>query len=109
MNDILFNIGYGHFLVLGAMLFLIGMAGVLIRRNALIILMSVELMLNAANMTLIAFSRMWSGVEALGAHTFALIVIGVAAAEASVGLAIVVAVFRGRRNVDVDRLTSLRH
>jgi len=109
MNDILFNIGYGHFLALAAVLFLVGMAGVLIRRNALIILMSVELMLNAANMTLIAFSRMWGGVGALSAHTFALIVIGVAAAEASVGLAIVVAVFRGRRNVDVDRLTTLRH
>ena len=106
MQDLLFNVGYGHFLVLAAILFLIGMFGVLIRRNALIILMSVELMLNAANMTLIAFSRMWSD---LSAHTFALIVIAVAAAEASVGLAIVVAVFRGRRNVDVDRLTTLRH
>jgi NADH:ubiquinone oxidoreductase subunit K len=109
MNDVLFNIGYGHFLVLAALLFLVGMAGVLIRRNALIILMGVELMLNAANMTLITFSRMWGGMGALSAHTFALIVIGVAAAEASVGLAIVVAVFRGRRNVDVDRLTTLRH
>jgi NADH-quinone oxidoreductase subunit K len=109
VNDILFNIGYGHFLVLAAILFLIGVAGVLVRRNALIILMSVELMLNAANMTLLAFSRMWGGTEGLSAHTFALIVIGVAAAEASVGLAIVVAVFRGRRSVDVDRLTTLRH
>jgi NADH-quinone oxidoreductase subunit K len=110
MTSILFDIGYGHFLVLAAVLFLIGMAGVLIRRNALIILMSVELMLNAANMTLIAFSRMWADrPDAMDAHTFALIVIGVAAAEASVGLAIVVAVFRGRRNVDVDRLTTLRH
>ena len=109
MNGILFDVGYAHFLVLAALLFLIGTAGVLIRRNALIILMSVELMLNAANMTLVAFSRMWGGADALGAHTFALIVIGVAAAEASVGLAIVVAVFRGRRNVEVDRLTTLRH
>ncbi|NVB80421.1 MAG: NADH-quinone oxidoreductase subunit NuoK [Kofleriaceae bacterium] len=109
MNDILFNVGYGHFLVLAAVLFLIGVGGVLVRRNALILLMSVELMLNAANMTLIAFARMWGGAEAIGAHTFALIVIAVAAAEASVGLAIVVAVFRGRRNVDVDRLTTLRH
>jgi NADH-quinone oxidoreductase subunit K len=106
MNDILFNVGYGHFLVLAAVLFLIGVGGVLIRRNALIILMSVELMLNAANMTLLTFARMWGD---LSAHTFALIVIAVAAAEASVGLAIVVAVFRGRRNVDVDRLTALRH
>ena len=106
MNDIFFNIGYGHFLVLAAVLFLIGVGGVLVRRNALIILMSVELMLNAANMTLLTFARMWGD---LSAHTFALIVIAVAAAEASVGLAIVVAVFRGRRNVEVDRLTTLRH
>ena len=106
MNDILFNVGYGHFLVLAAVLFLIGVGGVMVRRNALIILMSVELMLNAANMTLLTFARMWGD---LSAHTFALIVIAVAAAEASVGLAIVVAVFRGRRNVDVDRLTTLRH
>jgi NADH-quinone oxidoreductase subunit K len=109
MNDILFDVGYGHFLVLSAVLFLIGVAGVLIRRNALIMLMSVELMLNAANITLLAFSRMWADEAALSAHTFALIVIGVAAAEASVGLAIVVAVFRGRRNIDVDKLTTLRH
>jgi NADH-quinone oxidoreductase subunit K len=101
--------------VLAAVLFLIGVAGVLIRRNALIILMSVELMLNAANMTLIVFARMWGtaggaqGREDMSAHTFALIVIAVAAAEAAVGLAIVVAVFRGRRSIDVDRLTTLRN
>ncbi len=106
MSDILFNVGYGHFLVLAAVLFLIGVGGVLVRRNALIILMSVELMLNAANMTLLTFSRMWGDISG---HTIALIVIAVAAAEASVGLAIVVAVFRGRRNVDVDKLTTLRH
>jgi NADH-quinone oxidoreductase subunit K len=106
MNDLLWNIGYAHFLVLAAVLFLVGVAGVLIRRNALIILMAVELMLNAANVSLLAFSRMWGD---LSAHTFALIVIAVAAAEASVGLAIVVAVFRGRRNVEVDRLNTLRH
>jgi NADH-quinone oxidoreductase subunit K len=106
MSNILFNIGYAHFLVLAAVLFLIGVGGVLVRRNALIILMSVELMLNAANVTLLAFSRMWGD---LSAHTFALIVIAVAAAEAAVGLAIVVAVFRGRHNVDVDRLNTLRH
>ena len=106
MTDLLFNVGYGHFLVLAALLFLVGTVGVLLRRNALIILMSVELMLNAANMTLLTFSRMWGDISG---HTFALIVIAVAAAEAAVGLAIVVAVFRGRRNVDVDKLTTLRH
>jgi NADH-quinone oxidoreductase subunit K len=105
----LFHIGYGHFLVLAAVLFLIGVGGVLLRRNALIILMSVELMLNAANMTLVTFARMWGDQSALSAHTFALIVIGVAAAEAAVGLAIVVAVFRGRHTVEVDKLTTLRH
>ena len=109
MSDILFNITYAHFLVLAAMLFLIGVIGVLLRRNALIILMAVEIMLNAANMTLLTFARMWGDQPGLSGHTFALIVIAVAAAEASVGLAIVVAVFRGRRNIDVDRLTTLRH
>ena len=62
MTGILFDIGYGHFLVLAAVLFLIGVVGVLIRRNALIILMSVELMLNAANMTVLTFSRMWGDI-----------------------------------------------
>lgn len=106
MSDILFNVGYGHFLVLAAALFLIGVGGVLARRNALIVMMSIELMLNAANMTILTFARMWGD---LGGHTFALIVIAVAAAEVAVGLAIVVAVFRGRRHADVDRLTTLRH
>jgi NADH-quinone oxidoreductase subunit K len=106
MSAVLFDIGYAHFLVLAAVLFLIGVGGVLVRRNALLVLMSVELMLNAANLTVLVFARMWGDI---GGHTFALIVIAVAAAEAAVGLAIVVAVFRGRRNVDVDRLTTLRH
>jgi NADH-quinone oxidoreductase subunit K len=106
MTSLLLDIGYGHFLVLGAVLFAIGVAGVLLRRNALIMLMSVELMLNAANLTVITFARMWGDMSG---QTFALIIIAVAAAEASVGLAIVVAVFRGRRHVDVDRLTTLKH
>lgn len=106
MADLIFNIGYGHFLVLGAVLFAIGVAGVLLRKNALIMMMSVELMLNAANLTLLTFARMHGDVRG---HAFAMIVIAVAAAEVAVGLAIVVAVFRGRRHVDVDRLTSLRH
>ena len=106
MSKILLDIGYGHFLVLGAVLFAISVAGVLLRRNALIMMMSVELMLNAANLTVITFARMWGDMSG---QTFALIVIAVAAAEVAVGLAIVVAVFRGRRHVDVDRLTSLKH
>ena len=85
MNDLLFDVGYGHFLVLAAVLFLIGMAGVLIRRNALIMLMSVELMLNAANITLVTFSRMWADESRCRRTRSRLIVIGVAAAEARSG------------------------
>jgi NADH-quinone oxidoreductase subunit K len=106
LNSLLFNVGYGHFLVLAGVLFVIGVAGVIVRRNALIMMMAIELMLNAANMTLLIFARMWGDVSA---HAFALIVIAVAAAEAAVGLAILVAVFRGRRHVDVDRLNTLRN
>ena len=104
--NILFYIGYGHFLVLAAVLFAIGVIGVVMRKNALIMMMAIELMLNAANITVVTFSRMWGD---LTGHTFALIVIAIAAAEVAVGLAILVAVFRGRRHVDVDRLTTLRN
>jgi len=100
------HVGYGHFLALGAVLFTIGVAGVLLRRNILIIMMSIELMLNAANLTLITFARMHGD---LSGHSFALIVIAVAAAEVAVGLAIVVALFRGRRHIDVDRINMLKH
>lgn len=106
LSDVIFNIGYGHFLALAAVLFAIGVVGVVARKNALIIMMSVELMLNAANMTVVTFARMWGD---LSGHVFALIVIAIAAAEVAVGLAILVAVFRGRRHVDVDRLTTLRN
>ena len=94
-----------HFLVLAAVLFAIGVAGVLLRRNALIILMSVELMLNAANLTLLAFARLR---QDLSGHGFAMMVIAVAAAEAAVGLAIVIAIFRTARHANVDRLTTLQ-
>jgi NADH-quinone oxidoreductase subunit K len=106
MNDIIFNITPAHFLILAAVLFAIGVAGVLLRRNALIIMMSIELMLNAANMTILTFARVHGDVSG---HTFAFIVIAVAAAEVAVGLAILVAVFRGRHHVDIDRLTTLKH
>jgi NADH-quinone oxidoreductase subunit K len=106
MSSLLFHVGYGHFLALAAVLFTIGVAGVLARRNALIMMMSIELMLNAANLSLVTFARMHGD---LSGHAFALIVIAVAAAEVAVGLAIVVAVFRGRRHVNVDRLSDLKH
>ena len=105
MSNLVWNIGYGHFLVLAAVLFLIGVVGVLVRRNALIILMSVELMLNAANLTFLAFARQQG---AIGGHAIAFFVIAVAAAEAAVGLAIVIAVFRSRGTVNVDEVTAIK-
>jgi NADH-quinone oxidoreductase subunit K len=94
------------FLVLAACLFAIGALGVIIRKNALIVLMSVELMLNAANLTLVVFGRSYHDAHA---HAFAFIVMAVAAAEAAVGLAILVGVFRNRRSVSVDELTLMKH
>ncbi len=106
MKELFLDVGFGHFLVLAAVLFAIGTAGVILRRNILIVMMSIELMLNAANLTILTFARMWGDVSG---HSFAMIVIAVAAAEVAVGLAIVVAIFRGRRHVDVDRLNLLKH
>jgi NADH-quinone oxidoreductase subunit K len=90
---------------LSAIIFFIGVLGVLLRRNPLIVLMSIELMFNAANLALVAFSRAW--VNNAG-HVFVFLVITVAAAEAAIGLAIVVAVFRQAKNVDVDDVASMR-
>lgn len=94
------------FLIFAAILFSIGTLGAILRRNALIVLMSIELMLNAANLTLVAFGRVHQDVKS---HAFAFIVMAVAAAEAAVGLAIVVGVFRSRRSVNIDELTALKH
>ena len=93
------------FLLLGAILFTLGTAGVLVRRNPLIILISIELMLNAVNLTLIAFSRQ---LENLEGQLFALMTMTVAAAEAVVGLAILVDIFRVRDLEDVDDLSELK-
>jgi NADH-quinone oxidoreductase subunit K len=106
MSDIVWNLGLHHFLALAAVLFGIGVVGVLFRRNALIVLMSIELMMNAANLTILAFARQHGDTAG---HALAMIVIAVAAAEAAVGLAIVVGVFRAARHANVDRLTSLKH
>ena len=94
-----------HFLYLALALFIIGALGVLLRRNILIVLMGIELMLNAANIVLVAFSR-WHGN--LDGQVMAMFVIAVAAAEAAVGLAIVVSLFRSRNGADVDDLSLLR-
>ena len=99
-------IGVEHFLALGAVLFAIGVVGAIMRRNALIVLMSVELMLNAANLTLLAFARARHDMKG---QALAMLVIALAAAEAAVGLAIVVGVFRSTRHANVDRLTTLKY
>ncbi len=93
------------YLYLAAIIFTIGLAGVLLKRNALILMMSVELMLNAANLTVLAFARQNGTVSG---HAIAFFVIAVAAAEAAVGLAIVIAIFRSRGAVNVDEVRALR-
>jgi NADH-quinone oxidoreductase subunit K len=99
------SIPLSHLLLLGAVLFTIGLAGVLTRRNILIVLMSIEVMLNAVNLTLIAFSRYHGWTEG---HVLAFFIIAVAAAEAAVGLAMVLAVYRVKRDVYVDALKLLK-
>ena len=94
-----------YYLWLAALLFTIGLAGVLIKRNALILMMSIELMLNAANLTFLAFARQHGDV---GGHAIAFFIIAVAAAEAAVGLAIVIAIFRTRGALNVDEVNALR-
>ncbi|OLB81900.1 MAG: NADH-quinone oxidoreductase subunit NuoK [Chloroflexi bacterium] len=93
------------FLLLSAVLFVLGAVGVLVRRNPLVILISIELMLNAANLTLVTFARQLQNIEG---QLFALMSMTVAAAEAVVGLAILVDIFRVRDVEDVDDLSELR-
>jgi len=92
-------------LILAALLFAIGLIGVLMKRNALIVMMCVELMLNAANLTFLAFARQRGDV---GGHAIAFFVIAVAAAEAAVGLAVVIAIYRTRGALNVDVVRTLR-
>lgn len=96
---------------LSAALFAIGAVGVLVRRSAILVFLSVELMLNAANLALVAFARQWSsaGVEAaMSGHTVVFIVLAIAAAEVAVGLGILVVIFRDRASTDVDMLSEVR-
>ncbi len=94
-----------HYLALAAVLFTIGLSGVLMKRNALIVMMSVELMLNAANLTFLAFARQAASISG---HAVAFFVIAVAAAEAAVGLAVIIAIYRTRGDVNVDEARVLR-
>jgi NADH-quinone oxidoreductase subunit K len=95
----------GHVLVVSLLLFAIGVLGVLTRRNAIIILMSIELMMNAANLNLIAFSRQ---LNAINGQVFAVFTIAVAAGEVAVGLAVVLAMFRNRDSIYVDDVRLLK-
>ncbi|HZJ51850.1 MAG TPA: NADH-quinone oxidoreductase subunit NuoK [Actinomycetota bacterium] len=95
------------FLVLSALLFSIGIYGVLARQHAVLVLLSVELMLNAVNINLVAFSAMFQEAG-LGGQVFALFVIAVAAAEVGVGLAIVILIYRNRQSVDLDELDLMK-
>ena len=101
----------GDYLIVSGILFVIGFAGVMLRRNLIIILMSLELMLNAANLSLVAFSRFRVGPTGLpdyNAQVLVFFIITVAAAEVAVGLAILVALYRARQTTHVNDISSLR-
>jgi NADH-quinone oxidoreductase subunit K len=100
----------GDYLIVSGLLFAIGFAGVILRRNIIIIFMCLELMLNAANLSLVAFSRFRTeaGVPDYNAQVFVFFIITVAAAEVAVGLAIIVALFRARQTTHVEDITSLK-
>jgi NADH-quinone oxidoreductase subunit K len=94
-----------YYFVLSAILFTIGALGVLIRRNAIIIFMSVELMLNAANLSFVAFSQLY---DTLNGQVLVFFVITVAAAEVAVGLALIVAIFKSKQSINVDEINELK-
>ena len=99
------SVGLEHYLVVSMLLFCLGLLGVIVRRNLLIIYMSLELMLNAANLALVAFSRFTNNLDG---QVFVFFVITVAAAEVSVGLALIVALYRKRQTAHVEDLTTLK-
>ena len=99
------SIPLSYFVGMSAVLFILGAVGVLIRRNPLIIFMSIELMLNAANLAFVAFAR---SLDTLSGQIFVLFVMTVAAAEVAVGLALIVIIFRNKHSIDVDLMSSLK-
>ena len=101
------NLGLEHYLVLSAILFTIGLYGTLTKRNAVIVLMCIELMLNAVNITMVAFSR-YIVPELLTGQVFALFVMVVAAAEVAVGLAIILAIYRGIADIDISKINLMK-
>jgi NADH-quinone oxidoreductase subunit K len=94
-----------YYIALSAILFTLGVAGVLVRRNAIIIFMSVELMLNSANLAFVAFARQFASLDG---QIFVFFVMTVAAAEVAVGLALIVAIFKTKHSIDVDEVNALK-
>ena len=101
------TVGLGHYLLLSSALFAIGLYGALAKRNAVVVLMCIELMLNAVNISLVAFSRFTVGAG-LSGQMFAIFVMTVAAAEVAVGLALIISIYRARGTVDVGRINLLK-
>jgi NADH-quinone oxidoreductase subunit K len=99
------NVAVELYVLLSAVLFVMGTMGVLLRRNAILIFMSVELMLNSANLALVAFARHWNTVDG---HIMVFFVMTVAAAEVAVGLALIVAIYRTKRSISIDDLHKLK-
>jgi NADH-quinone oxidoreductase subunit K len=99
------EIGLNHYLALSAALFCIGVMGVILRRNAIVVFMSIELMLNAANLAFVAFAHYMGSVEG---QMFVFFVMSVAAAEVAVGLAIIIALYRNKGTVNIDEANTLR-
>lgn len=99
-----------HYLIFSGILFAIGLAGVIIRRNIIVILMCLEMMLSAANVTLVAFSRArgTDGIPVYDAQVLSLFIVAVAAAEVAIGLALIVAMFRARKSVETTALNTLK-
>ena len=100
-----------QFLLLGAVLFCIGVYGVIVRKNAVLVLMSIELILNSVNINLLAFALRHAppgGQPLASGHVFALFVIAIAAAEVGVGLAIVLLIYRNRRSISLDELSTMK-
>jgi NADH-quinone oxidoreductase subunit K len=94
-----------YYLGLSIILFTLGALGVLIRRNAIVVFMSVELMLNAANLTFVAYARYW---QSMNGQIFVFFIMTVAAAEVAIGLALIVTIFRTKASIDVDQISTLK-
>lgn len=93
------------YVMLSIVLFVLGAMGVMLRRNAILVFMSIELMLNAANLALVAFARQWGNADG---HLFVFFVITVAAAEVAVGLALIVAIFRTKKSINIDEMSQMQ-